>query len=544
METLVSLKQQTWLPWFLKGILIVGFLILTGRLIELQIIKGSYYRALAEGNRIRRVALAAPRGKILARGGEILAGSNEVVRKLVFSPDKGFTKSDDIAGAKPEELITESVRRYPLGSAFAHVSGYLGEVNDKEVGKVNPKCPEKGVHQPGDLVGRSGLEEQYQCALSGVDGEELVEVNTQGRQIRILGRREPVAGKDLKTWIDFGFQQKVAESLGGKKGAVIVTDPNGEVLALYSSPSFDPNLFIDKTRSQAVERILTDKDLPLFNRAISGQFHPGSVFKPVVVIAALSEGAIDKNYTFDDPGVITIDKYSYANWYFTQYGRTEGTIGLTRAIARSTDTFFYKIGELIGIEKIAFWADKMGMNKETGIDLPGEIAGLVPTPEWKKRVTGEAWFLGNTYHVAIGQGDLAITPIEENQAISAFASGRLCSPRVSGEPNCVNLKINKEDLDLLKQGMIGACSPGGTGFTFFDWNKESGPSTSSGRVACKTGTAETSAEGISHAWFTAFSPTDFPDIVVTVLVERGGEGSKVAGPIARSIFDYRFAPSP
>lgn len=511
MESLAGSKKESWLPWFLKGILILGFLFLLGRLVELQIIKGQHYRNLAEENRIKRIVIKAPRGRILARGGEVLVGNTEI------------NESSNFTG-----------RYYPLGEKFAHLGGYLGEVSDKEIGKINPKCPEKGPMKIGDFIGRSGLEQEYECLLAGINGEELVEVDTAGKTVRVLGKKEPIPGHDLKTSINFGLQEKVATLFSGKKGAVIVTDPKGEILALYSAPSFDPNLFLNKDKTGQVAKLLTDESLPLFNRTIGGLFHPGSVFKPVVAIAALSEGAINENYIFNDPGVITIDKYSYSNWYFSQYGRTEGEIGLVRAIARSTDTFFYKIGELTGIDALTKWADAFGFNQESGIDLPGEMAGLVPTPEWKKKVKGELWFLGNTYHFSIGQGDLAVTPIEENRAISAIASrGKLCSPKISGEEKCNDLKIKKEFLDLVIKGMVAACSEGGTGYTFFDFKPQ---------VACKTGTAETNQDGKTHAWFTVFAPVDSPEIVATVLVERGGEGSSVAGPIAREIFDYWFNP--
>ena len=513
METLATSKTQSWLSWFFRGTLILGFLILIGRLSELQIIKGGYFRSLAEGNRIRRVPIVAPRGRILARGGEVLVGNKKV---------------EDSLGV---------LRDYTLGEKFAHVSGYLGEVNEKELGKINPLCPEKGPRKAGSLVGRAGLEQEYDCVLAGIDGEELVEVDTKGRKIRTLGKREPISGSDLKTSIHRGLQEKVSDVMNGKKGAVIITEVNGRVLALYSSPSFDPNLFVGKTNSEKISQILDDDNLSLFNRAIGGQFHPGSIFKPLVAIAALKEGKINKDYVFEDPGVITIEtpfgNFSYSNWYFNQYGKTEGRINLVRAIARSTDTFFYKLGESVGIDKLVEWEKKFGLGEETQIDLPGEIGGLVPSPEWKKKVIGEPWFLGNTYHVSIGQGYLSLTPVEINRAILAIANGgKLCSLKVAAESDCKDLKI-EEAIFLVKEGMREACSPGGTGFTFFDFEPQ---------VACKTGTAETNEDGKTHAWFTVFAPYDFPDIVATVLVERGGEGSKVAGPIAREIFDYWFHP--
>lgn len=538
MEKLAASKVESWLSWFFRGTLIFGFLILFVRLTELTVIKGNYFREVSEGNRIRRIPIAAPRGKILARGGEVLVGNKEVKRAIKFSEESGYEKSDDLTNVSEEEIITEYQRDYILGEDFAHVSGYLGEVSPEEVDKINPKCPEKGIRRAGTWVGRGGLEEQYECTLAGVDGEELIEVDTSGKKVRTLGKKNPIPGSDIRTSISIGLQRKVASILRGKEGAIIVSEPDGGILALYSSPSFDPNPFVNRKEPQKVAEIISDKTLPLFNRAIGGQYHPGSVFKPVVAIAALSEGKIDKNFLFNDEGKITVETpfgiFTYANWYFTQYGRTEGEINVVRAIARSTDTFFYKIGEMVGIEKLASWAKNFGLGEKTGIDLPGEIAGLVPDPEWKMRVKKEPWFLGNTYHVSIGQGDLALTPIEVNQLVAAIAfQGKLCSPRVASETACKDLNIKKEYLELVKEGMTEACKMGGTGFTFFNFSPQ---------VACKTGTAETNVDGKTHAWFSVFGPAELPEIVATVIIEKSGEGSRVAGPLAREIFDYWFHP--
>jgi penicillin-binding protein 2 len=548
MQGLASSKKQSWLGWFLRGILIFGFLILIARLIELQVIKGAYFRSLAEENRIRRVPISAPRGKILARGGEVLAGNIEVKRRVIFDPEEGYLKSSDLEGAKEEELITEWIRDYKFGSALAHVTGYLGEVSADEVGKISPECLEKGPRRLGSLTGRTGLEEMYECVLSGFDGEELVEVDSKGNRIRTLGRKNTVPGEDVKTSIDIGLQKKVAELMRDKKGAIVVSDSKGEILALYSSPSFDPNIFIKNSGSDKLARLLNDKSLPLFNRVIAGLFPPGSVIKPLVALAALEEGEIDENFVYEDTGQITIEtpygSFSYSNWYFNQYGRTEGEIDVVRAIARSTDTFFYKVGELVGIDKLSEWAHKFGLGELVSIDIPGEMAGLVPTPGWKEKVKGERWFLGNTYHLAIGQGDIALTPLQINVGISSIAAnGVYCPPQVavnndssSGQfriPNerCRSLEISDKTVELIKEGMRQACSSGGTGFPFFD---------SPIPVACKTGTAETSVEEKTHAWFVFFAPIDFPEIVTTVLVEEGGEGAYVAGPIAREIFDFWY----
>jgi penicillin-binding protein 2 len=562
METYSQSKIQSWLPWFLRGILIFGFFILFARLIDLSIIRGKYFRSLSEQNRIRRVLIIAPRGKVFARGGETLIGNSQVELKIMFDPEKGYEKVYKVV-KDDEDVITEPVRNYMLGSKFAHISGYLGEVDETEVGRVDPRCLEKGEYKLGSLIGKTGLEKQYECILRGIDGEELIEVDSVGRKVRVLGKKEPIAGMDIKTTINIGLQKKVSELLENEKGAIVVSDMRGEVLAMYSSPSYDPNIFIDSKQTVEINTILNDSGLPMFNRSISGIFHPGSVIKPLVAVAALEEGVIDKDYRYHDEGIITIEslygEFTYSNWYFTQHGGREGEIDLTRAIARSTDTFFYKTGELLGIEKLDEWFSRFGLDKLTNIDIPTEVAGLVPSPEWKRLVKGERWFLGNTYHISIGQGDIALTPLGINTAIASIAGGGdLCIPHVIGGGEsqnfqfpisnleetssayfqCKDLEISQGNIDLVKEGMIKACSPGGTAFPFFEVNGEL--ENDSEKVACKTGTAETDEEDKTHAWLTFFAPSEEPEIVVTVLVEKGGEGSDVAAPIAREIYDYWF----
>lgn len=557
METYLSSQKTTWLPWFARGILLLIFIVLIARLFELQIIKGSYYKNLAEGNRIRRVAINAPRGNILARGGEVLVANKEVKKRVIFSPEEGYEKVEDIKGAAPEEIITEWERYYPVGEIAAHVTGYVGEVSENELGKVDPSCLDKGPRRLGEYMGRTGLEETYNCELTGNDGELLLEVDTTGKIIRLLGRKDPVPGKDLTTSIDLGLQERLAKDLEEKtsvpkellpdpknlNAAGIITDGKGEVLALYSYPSYDPNIFVEKKLGDKVGEVLNDERLPLFNRVIGGDYHPGSVYKPLVAIASLQEKTIDKDFNFNDEGKIEIKTpygdFTYNNWYYTQYGGVEGEIGVERALARSTDTFFYTLGEMIGVDKLVSWSEKFGLNQKTGIDLSGEVVGLVPSPEWKEKTKGEKWFLGNTYHMSIGQGDLAITPAEENRMISAISQdGKLCDLRLVGKPECEDMQLDKEDVELVKSGMRQACSTGGTGFTFFDFTPKN--LDENNRVACKTGTAEITDSENPHAWFVAFSPVDLPEIVATVLVENGGEGSRVSGPIVRDIFDYWY----
>ncbi len=497
MQSLAGIENnESWFLWFLRGILLLGFLVLISRLFELQIIKGDYYRGLSEGNRIERVKIPARRGNIYARGGEILSGSD-----------------------------------------FSHITGYLAEVNEKEVGKVDPKCIEKGAYRLGQIVGRGGLQEEYNCILSGIDGEELIEVNSRQEKIRIIGRREPIAGQDIKTNIDYNLQKKAAEEMKDKTGTVIITDKAGRILVLFSSPSYDANNILPA---------LNDENLPLLNRAIGGLYHPGSVFKPVVALIALEEGKIDKDFIFNDTGVITIESpygnYSYTNWYYTQYGGVEAEIDLTRAIARSTDTFFYKVGELVGINKLIDGLKKFGLTKTTEIDIKGEVLNLIPSPDWKERVKGERWFLGNTYHFSIGQGDLALTPISLHRADLMIANGgKLCNLKIVGQTKCIDLGFKNENIKLVEDGMKKTCLPGGTGYTFFDFKEK----TADIDIACKTGTAETNEDNKTHAWFVAYNIEDEKKpsnelMFLTVMVEKSGEGSKVAGPIARKIMDEYF----
>jgi len=530
MQSLNAHSAQSWLLWFFRGLLFLGMLILLGRLAELQIIKGSYYHSLAEDNRVRRIIINAPRGKILARDGEVLVENEKIEKEIIFDEKEGIVKRD-LGGMESEEKITEWQRAYPLGTAFSHVGGYMGEANEDEVFRIDGECQNKGVISLGSVVGRSGLERQYECLLRGIDGEELVEVDTFGKKIRTIGRKQPIKGEDLHTTIDFRLQKIIANRLGGQKGSIVVSNPKGEILGLYSSPSFDPNDFVQK-KADKISSYFSDESLPMFNRALGGSYHPGSVFKMVTATAALEEGAIEPDFEYDDTGSIVVNDYSYTNWYFTQYGSTEGLIQLPRAIARSTDTYFYKVGELTGPENISDWAKKYGYGKKTQVDLPGEIEGLVPSPEWKKAVKGERWFLGNTYHMSIGQGDLEVTVLQVNAMTVALANGgSLCRPHLVGEEDCEGLEVSPETLAEIQKGMKEACTTGGTAYPFFDFSPQ---------AACKTGTAETLDDDKTHAWFTVYAPIENPEIVVTVLVENGGEGSQVAAPIAKEIFDWWF----
>ena len=471
--------RRGWVVWL---VILAAMGALVVRLGALQLFEGGEYRILADENRIKKIRLVAPRGKILDRNG---------------------------------------VNLQEVGEAAAHVIGYVGEVNEQEVGLLRDVGQK---YELGSQIGRLGVEQQYEDKLRGRDGGRLVEVNPNQEVVRELGHQEPEAGADLELTLDAELQQVAFAALAGKKGAVIVSNPkNGEVLVLASSPSFDP------------KRVTASSEF--FNRAIGGIYPPGSTFKIVTTVAALESGKADGNFTYEDTGVINIGKFAYTNWYFTQYSRTEGVVGWEKALARSVDTFFYKVGELTGAETMAEWAEKFGMGVKTGIDLPGEVVGLIPTPEWKEKFKNEKWFLGNTYHMAIGQGDVLVTPLQISLMTNIIASGGLkCTPHLNKalSPQCSTLKIDGKILEIVKMGMVGACSKDGTAFPLFDFKPQ---------VACKTGTAEyVRADGKtgSHAWLTAFAPADDPQVSVTVLVEGGGEGSRVAAPIARKVLVKYF----
>lgn len=524
-------------------LVLLVFLVLWGRLFQLQILLGKENRFLAENNRIARTKIEAPRGLILDRQGKVLATNKpayQLEEKLEEEGLKTISRDEALkrqAEGEDENLKIGLKREYPEGVVFAHALGYLGEVSQEELGKG--KLELKG-YSLGSLIGRSGLEEEYESLLRGREGSELVEVNTQGKVIRRMGQILPTPGKTITTALDKNLQKVAAEAMGRKKGAVVATNPqNGEVLLLYSSPSFDP--------AKLEEAITNEEEKPLLNRAISGLYPPGSTFKIVTAIAGLEEGKISQKTLINDPGVIYLGPFKYSNWYFTKYGATEGEINVVKALARSTDTYFYKLGEMLGIEKLNFWAEKFRVAQKFGIDLPGEIDGFIATPEWKQKIKGEPWFLGNTYHISIGQGDLDLTPLGVNMLTAVIANqGKICRPRMLklGAENtpyqaeCKEIGIKKENIEIVKEGMIGACSPGGTAGVFFDFEA---PGLPAGRqVACKTGTAEVGDNKETHAWFTVFAPVKDPEIVLTVLVERGGEGSSVAAPIAREILEEWF----
>lgn len=310
----------------------------------------------------------------------------------------------------------------------------------------------------------------------------------------------------------------------------------GKIITLVSSPSYDANNFNYSYDKETIKTYLEDTlNLPMLNRAMGAKYHPGSVFKPLEALGAMEEGVINRETLIQDTGVIKIGDYSFNNWLWTKRGATDGMVNVIKALKRSNDIFFYKLGEAMGVDRIKNWATRFGFGQITGIELPGEVAGLIPDDQWKRKNLGERWYLGDTYHLSIGQGNLTVTPLQINQMTNIVASkGQKCQMSLLKDKavNCSEIKAKDENWQAVIEGMKEACNEGGTAWPLFNFKTE---------IACKTGTAEL-GDGTddTHAWLTAFAPADNPEISITVLVERGGEGSDVAAPIVGDILKEWF----
>lgn len=492
--------------WFLTA-LVLSFGILLVTVIKLNVIKGRYYRDLALNNRITKVIIPAPRGEIFDKKGRLVATNVDL---------EGVIK-----------------RFYPYGVTTANITGYLGSVNQSEL--KSGKCNRKLLNQ--SVVGRAGIESLLDCDLMGTDGYKLVEVDATGKNNRDLGQLDAVKGKDINLSIDAYWQDKIYKMLDGKKAVVIMSEPStGKILALVSSPSYDANNFNYTYDKDTIKSYLEDtNNLPMLNRAIAAKYHPGSVFKPIEALGALEDGLIDGNTLIEDTGVIKIGDYSFNNWLWTKRGGTDGMVNVVKALQRSNDIFFYKLGEGMGVDKIKFWAAKFGLGETTGIELPGEVSGLIPDDAWKRKNMGERWYLGDTYHLAIGQGNLTVTPLQINQMTNIIASrGQKCEMSILKDKKVECNEVNAKDKnwDLVKEGMKEACKSGGTAWPLYNFKTS---------IACKTGTAEL-GDGTkdTHGWLTAYAPADGPTISITVLMERGGEGSDAAAPIVGDILKEWF----
>ncbi len=567
-------KRGSSIRWFLLPVFVtLIFLFLTIKLFSLQVINGVYFRHLADNNRTKTVVIHAPRGIIFDRYGTPLVFNIPGFREEKDGKTKLLTQEEALPfiAQKNNNLEIDSLRHYPYRDAFSHVLGYIGQISEAEL-----KTSEFSSYNGGDIIGKAGIEKRYEKTLRGVDGKKLIEVDSQGNEIRELGQTEPTAGKDIVLALDSGLQKATYEAMGGVvKGAAIVTNTKGEVLAIVSRPSFDPNLFTlgqeyrpaTGSAYQDIPSILLDgENQPLLDRTISGTYPPGSTFKLITAAAGLNNNIIDEDYTVSDTGILRLGEFSFANWYFNQYGKTEGDVNVIAGIKRSNDIFFYKLAEKVGVNEISKMAAKFGVGKTLGIDLDGEKNGILPTTLWKEKAIGEQWYTGDTYHYGIGQGYLLTTPLQVIGWTQAIANnGTLYQPHLfkNIKPRALTSNfLEEKTVSLIRQGMIESCSPGGVAWPLFDYtvknpklkidgkNFMEAPAASMSAnfkdyrrvsVACKTGTAQHGGEQtLPHSWITLFAPAYAPQIVVTVLSESSGEGSNIAGPIAKKILDAYF----
>lgn len=550
-------KDRMWrvmVLWGLSSLLFFGLLL---RLFHLQIVYGAKNRELADGNRIQVKVIHAPRGVIYDRQGKILAANSpgfRLVDKVNDKPKVTVVSREQALEMEVKNdpnlsnLEVDSIRSYPQGEELAHVIGYVGETSPEQLQNLKAKG-----YRSGDRIGQAGVESIYEDILRGRDGGEIIEVDSKGTSLRVLRTIDPIPGKSIYLTLDSDLQHQIFKALseavkknGSSAGAAVAEDPNsGQVLAMVSLPSFNNNLFTDPSQSEGgITEVLSDPASPILNRSLGGSYPPGSTFKIVSSLAALSSGKITPQTIYEDSGEIYLGPFRFTNWYFTQYGKTEGQVDLVKAIKRSNDIYFYRVGQTVGEKYLAEMARKVYLGEKSGIDLPGEVSGLIPDNDWKVKTFGQPWYPGDTLHMAIGQGFVLTTPLQILGITSYIASGGiLYKPKLllKTEDNrqfnsqvLVPKLVAVDQLRVIKQGLSEVPKQGGTAWPFFTF-----PISSAG----KTGTAEFGdPKNRTHGWYTAFAPADDPKIAMTVLVEAGGEGSNVAAPVVKEAFRWYFSP--
>ncbi len=552
-----------------------------------QVVKGSYYRDLAENNRRRTLAIKAPRGTIFDREGRVLvenlpsynllldrSRTRELPASLAFAapilgrPEeeldallaryRGVPAYQPVLLAEglgleqvarfeveqldhPEFVIDVSHRRlYRAGRYAAHALGYLGEARPDELGRGD-----RGL-KSGDWVGRRGVERTYDRSLRGADGERVVVVDSRGAPVAELGREVGRPGEALTLTLDGELQQEAERQLDGRAGAIVALDPrDGAIRALVSSPSYDPNLFARRLAIAEWRELVQDPLLPLQNRALQSAYPPGSVFKVVLAVAGLAEG------------VITPEDGFFCNGAKTFYGRPfhcwkaggHGWMNLESALQNSCDVYFYQLGQKLGIERIARYARLFDLGVPTGIDIEGEATGLVPDPGWSERARKRPWYPGETISVAIGQGALLATPLQMAVLMSAIANGgALVTPHLARDasvPAPRPLGLSPDVLATVRRGLWKVVNAQGTGAAAaVPWVAVAGKTGTSQVVAHEAyeDTSDRPYQERNHAWFASFAPFDRPAVVIVVFVEHGGQGSRTAAPIARALYEKLYRP--
>ena len=588
------------------GFILCAFFLLVARVWYLQVAKGEHLRERSENNRIRIQEIKPLRGLIVGAHGDILVDnqssfdiaiipeisknirdiegrlttlcnweSDELfVEKAFRKKGKPFvpvkvarnltreklaaveTHSPDLPGVVVDVV---PVREYLHGERMAHILGYVGEISPVELER-----DALSAYRADDVVGKYGIEKYLDGSLKGKSGGEQVEVDAAGRRLGVLGRVNPVSGDTVVLNVDSDLQRICWDAFQGKAGAVVVMDPNtGAIMAMVSRPSFDPNLFNRGISGEDWKKLTANTLCPLQNRAIAGQYPPGSTYKLVVAAAALEEGLITEDTEIFCDGTYPMGDRTFRCW---QKGG-HGTVDLHRAIVESCDVYFYHLGEMLGVDKLAEYAEQFGFGSGTGISLPGEKGGLVPTKRWKLKRFGEPWQKGETTSLSIGQGFALVTPLQLIRAYCAVANGGvLYKPRLvkrieREDGQTVSeflpvteriLPISKKNIDILRDALWGVVNePHGTGWALKREERD---------VCGKTGTAqvismkedEEEKEGEDdvqyrhrdHALFVCFAPYEDPQIAVLVVVEHGGHGGSAAAPIARKIIDQFFSRQP
>lgn len=587
--------EKKWLDFF-WWVIIVFLVVLGGRIFYLNVVKGEYYREIARGNSVRSLSIKSPRGKIFDRSGKILVNNIPSIDAIIIPADLPRDKSEikkmseklsntlkinegevfikldgvNVSSLTPvllkenisrdESLILSeqekelpgikiektAIRDYVDSLIFSHILGYEGKIEKDEL-KNNPE------YLLTDYIGKQGIENSYEKYLRGEHGSLQVEVDSLGNVQREIGIIDSKPGSDLILSVDAQLQKKIFDSLTNvlektqtKTAAAVAIDPrNGDILALVSLPSFDNNLFARKISQEQYAKLINDADKPLFNRAISGEYPPGSTIKPLIAAAALSEGVISQSTTVNCAGAINIGQFRFGDW------KTHGVTSVEKAIAESCDVFFYSVGggwngiSGMGMNLMKKYENLFGLGAETGIDIPGESDGFIPDEEWKLEKFGEKWYIGNSYHAAIGQGFITTTPLQVANYVAAIANGgSLYQPKIvskikknnseilSVPSKCVRKDFISSEVIKIVQGGMRQTVVSGTAQSLNDLPVE---------VAGKTGTAQFGSEDKTHAWFVSYAPYNNPEIAMIVLVEGGGEGHSSAVPVTKEVYQWYFS---
>ncbi|MGH9476442.1 MAG: penicillin-binding protein 2 [Terriglobales bacterium] len=568
----------------IQYVIVLGIVGLVAGLWQLQILQASRYAQLARQNRIRVVPIPAPRGRMYDRRGKLLVGNypsftaylmrdtrkqwlsdlpaiaqglfvplaqmEAAVDKYSDAPlyqpipiklDITLADQEFIAAHRdqyPElETVTSSRRLYPKNGYAANVIGYVGEPTEAQMRKFNLR--------PGAMVGKSGLEAYYNQTLMGTDGEERLLVNSRGRVVGTLTDQPPIPGHDLHLTLDEQVQLAAELAMGDRPGAVVALDPHtGAVLAMVSRPTFDPNLFVQGVTPQQWQAWSTNPQHPLMNKGIQAQLAPGSVFKLVMSVAGLQIN-LAENLKVDCTGVFYYYGHPYRCYIYTEQHHGHGVLDISQAITQSCDFYFYTLGSKLGIDTIDHFAHALGLGQRTGIDLPNEAAGLIPSPQWQLSHLHRPWFLGETINVSIGQGSVTATPVQLARLVGGIASGgHFARPHLNADATDTagfNVPLSPVTVATIAAGMRGVTEPGGTAASAHlvnvDWGGKTGTAQTISDSALRRLTGSTS-RFTPNVWFVGVSPVSDPQIAVCVLFQRGYESSYAARIAARVVQAY------